>query len=188
MKRIIIFGFLPCVLLFSACAPFYIFYDLGNANNGFQDYYKGRENGFCCDLDFGIGAGIGKIHSNDSLNAKLIYRFKIETPSLPMVKLHSFSFTREKDTIPYNLYYQKHLDMSNKVKHMFKIDSLPCSISTKEVEDGGITIIVASSEIYDQVKTLYISYDIEVDGERIIKKNIKYKKRLSIGCSLRSSW
>jgi hypothetical protein len=124
-------------------------------------------------------------YSNDSLKARLFYRFSIPK-KVSTVKLNSFSFTRNKnkDTIPYALYYRGISADSCKGYIITDVDSLPFYLNEEEKKQfkGAVSIIIECSEIYVKINNIYISYDIEIDDEHIIKNNIKYKRRLYFDC------
>jgi len=191
MKRIIILSLL-CILLLQACQTCDIRYDLGNANKDFTDI-EDFSNEKLYGIRFGVETGKDVYkYINDSLNPRLQYQFSISTPSMPLVKLHSFSFTREKDgdTIPYKLHYKTNLQYKKDSTYVpyTEIASLPFSIDTSLIGKRNTLKIIAecSQSYYETKKKIYISYDIEVGDERIIKKNIEYKRRWQIDC--RPKW
>lgn len=173
------------ICFFSGCKICDINYDLGNKEKGFLDFSKRRENGYCCGLDFEVTTGSDLYkYSNDSLNERLWYQFQITGPKLPLVKLNSFSFTRKKDrdSIPYHIYFKS----DNKILPT-PIINLPFYIPQDLIGRPDIFLIIAEcSESYFQTKTIYISYDIEVGDDQIVKKNIKYTRRWRIDC--RPKW
>lgn len=117
-------------------------------------------------------------YKTDSLNPRLKYIFEILAPKLPPIKLNAITFTRkiDRDTIPLKLYYD------TAYLKQAAINDLPFIIIK---DHSGIKIIAESSESYYQTKKIYISYDIEIGEERIIRKNIEYKRKLQVDCQPR---
>lgn len=131
-------------------------------------------------LEFGLGddEDICK-YSNDSLHSRLKYSFFMPCPVLPVVKFNSFTFTREKDkdTIPCIFYYR------TDGRKVVMIDSLPAVFTNdikKEMKIMSFQIFVEAEQSFHETEKVYISYDIEVGDKRIIKKNIRYRRKLYI--------
>ena len=147
---------------------------------------------------FGLG-GRGDVYkyTSDSLHTRFKYEFKIATHTCPLIKLNSFSFTRkiDKDTIPFKLYFTDYSlipkdslpFMKDRISYapekltrgiVFPIKSLPFSIDKILVgRPNSIEITAESSESYYNTNEIYISYDIEIGNEHIIRKNIKYSRQ-----------
>jgi len=103
----------------------------------------------------------------------------------PNIIIHSFTFTKGKnrDTIPVYLYWRTY-----RLKPTL-IDRLPYFISNENIKNDSNSssfAIYAESDLPNNrpykrgVRKLYVSYDIEIDGNRIVKQNIKYSRRLVI--------
>jgi hypothetical protein len=127
-------------------------------------------------------------YTNDSLELRLHYYFHIPK-QVSTVKLNSFTFTQkeDKDTIPYILYCKGlNIDSGKNINgwYISDIDSLPFYMNEKEKQQfrGVVSIIIECSEAYININKIYISYDIELDNERIVKKNIRYKRYLRFDC------
>ena len=107
---------------------------------------------------------------------RLKYFLQVLAPTVPTVKLNSFSFTDANgDTIPSVLYYRT----QNRVVNI--IDTLPIVFTddmVKKLEMVTLTIWAECSQSGKSIKRkLYVNYDIEV-GDKHYIKNIKYTKKL----------
>ena len=118
-------------------------------------------------LDFGV-TSTGVMSDKDT--GYVGYGFYIKGDSL--VKLNSFAFTKKpnKDTIPCSFIYQTYSP-----EEIRDISSLPFIIKKQR---KSLYIKVKSKQPYETTRNIYISYDIEVGGKHIIKKNVKYKRML----------
>ena len=147
---------------------------------------------------FGLG-GWGDVYkyTSDSLHTRFKYELNISTPKCPLIKLNSFSFTRkiDKDSIPFKLYFTDYSKiekdslpfMKDSISYSinkgtrglaFPINSLPFSIDKMLVgKPNTFKIIAECSESYYNTNEIFISYDIEIGNERIIRKNIKYSRQ-----------
>ena len=147
---------------------------------------------------FGLG-GWGDVYkyTSDSLHTRFKYEFNVATHTCPLIKLNSFSFTRkiDKDTIPFKLYFTDYSKiekdslpfMKDSISYSinkgtrglaFPINSLPFLIDKILIgRPNTFRIVAESSESYYNTNEIYISYDIEIGNERIIRKNIKYSRQ-----------
>ncbi|MDR2979814.1 MAG: hypothetical protein LBV02_05190 [Bacteroidales bacterium] len=200
MRRLsIIILVLWSAYLFSGCCAFN--FSLGKKERRRDiDTSLVQKNGQQCEITANLD-GVKRIYTQhaytnkrDGSREKLGYYFMVknkamrpsERKPLPDIVIHSFTFTKKenRDTVPLYLYYQ------TTYLESVLIDSLPCSIRVENAEDkpAGIVAIYAESDLsykrpYKRgVRKLYVSYDIEIDGNRIIKQNIKYRRRLSMDC------
>lgn len=176
-KNIKIGFFIFIIISLTGCIS--ISHDLVNENNYYEDYRKETEIG-----KYFVVLGLGGYNENlfqyskDTLLERLIYSMSIHTPKCPIVKLNSFAFTRfiDKDTIPFVLYY-KSLYIDPVI-----IDSLPFVLPSFYPNDSlaHFEIVAECSESYLNTKEVYISYDIEFGEDKIVRKNIHYKKKVGI--------
>lgn len=178
MVRKILFIIIGCIFflfLFSGCLTCDILYDLGNKARDY-DYNNAEDTSRCCLLEFKIATTQRDFYSTDTLYPRLLYEFEVHTSSFPAIKLNSFSFSRKKDgvePIPYRAY------MYSYQLHTYTPLDIPYAIpDSLHGESGSIVIVIESSESYYQTKKLYVNYDIEVGDLYIVKKNIKYRRRL----------
>jgi hypothetical protein len=112
-------------------------------------------------------------YTNDSLHTRLKYSFLMPCRELPVVKLNSFSFTKDNDTIPCSFYYRTD---GRKVNI---IDSLPAIFTNdvkRNITNRSFEIFAECSQSYYETKTVFINYDIEVGDKRIIK-SIQYRRK-----------
>jgi len=131
-------------------------------------------------LRFELGGSEDLFHySKDSLDSRFKYQFEIVSPNLPIIKLNNFILTRnnKRDTIPFILYY-----ISDYKSKATLIDTMPFCNDSLQGKRDVFKIIVESSESYHQTKKVYISYDIEIGKERIVRKNIEYRRRWEVDC------
>lgn len=180
MKKIIAINIICFFILQSCCN---VFYSLLNDKKSYCDYSGFSVNKYNL-FDFGLGVREDLYkYKNDSLHPRLKFIFGISAPKLPLIKLNSFSFTQEKnkDTIPMKLYYESAYIVP------ISIDSLPIIIEIDSVNRKhlGFRIVSECNETYNETKKIYINYDIEIGNERIVRKNIEYKRRLQIDCQPR---
>jgi len=177
MKKIVI---LAVICIFCIGCKGMIFYSLENKQKSWYDA-KGYSSKPYYSYEFGIGS---KVYSEDNPELKksyIRYKFNIGTDSLSAVKLNSVTFKRKKDgdTIPTRTYIIERFTVRN---DPIPINEYPFIATDKVVIDKRcrFLIIVESTipEEEQETKRLYISFDIEVGSERIIKKNIEYKMRL----------
>ncbi len=176
MNKIILLGFFLICIFFSACIS--ITNDLVNEDGYFCDYEQDTKIGkYYVVLELAAEENLLQ-YSNDTLLPRLQYSLSIHTPKYPIVKLNSFAFTRgkDKDTISFILYYQSlYIDP-------VIIDSLPFILPSCYSNDSlaHFEIVAECSESYLNTQEVYISYDIEFGEDRIVRKNIHYKKKLDI--------
>ena len=175
-KNIKIGFFIFIIISLTGCIS--VSHGLVNENNYYEDYRQETEIGKYFVI-LGLGDGVDLFqYSKDTLLPRLLYSMSIHTPKCPIIKLNSFAFTRskDKDTIPFILYY-KSLYLEPVI-----IDSLPFILPSYYPNDSlaHFEIVAECSESYLNTKEVYISYDIEFGEDRIVRKNIHYKKKLDI--------
>ena len=206
MKNLIyIISLITFTLFFNGCIILRngIYNDLLNEKEWNKDVYDRSEDKIYA-LEFGVGGSDDVYkYTSDSLHTRFKYEFKISTPKCPLIKLNSFSFTRkiDKDTIPFKLYFKYYFKYNNYDKIpmdsllflkdsipyapqkeyrgiVFPIDNLPFLVDKILIgKKGAPTIIAECSESYYNTNEIYISYDIEIGNEHIIRKNIKYSRQ-----------
>jgi len=177
MNKIILLGFFLICIFFSGCIS--ITNDFVNEDGYISDYRQETKIGkYFVVLELGGYNENLFQYSKDTLLPRLLYSMSIHTPKCPIIKLNSFAFTRskDKDTIPFILYY-KSLYLEPVI-----IDSLPFILPSYYPNDSlaHFEIVAECSESYLNTKEVYISYDIEFGEDRIVRKNIHYKKKLDI--------
>ena len=127
-----------------------------------------------------VGKEIKK-YSSDTSKPRLAYIFGFHAPTIPDIKIHSFSFTRlNGDVIPSVLYY-KCLD------GVEIIDSFPIIISENTPKKrlfNGLDMVAECSESYYKTKNIYINFDMEVGGVRV-DTSILYSRKWYIDRLLR---
>ncbi len=175
MKKIAIIIF--SIIGISGC---YMIYPLENESRNVFDLDDYTETKYEVSLQFGINSWMtpdenyGKY--SDTLD-RLKYIFSIPCPELPLVKLNSFTFTRQKDkdTIPTIFYV-----WGGKGETLL-IDSLPVSFDNKIKEKiQSFSIIAESNAPFRDIDSVYINYNIQVGKDTIIK-SIFYKRTLRNG-------
>jgi hypothetical protein len=110
----------------------------------------------------------------DSLNPSLSYRLSFLNPTLPIITIHSFSFTRlNGEEIPSMLYYKNDTGV-------VVLDKFPYVFKNKEdllVTISGLQVVAECSESYHQTKDVYINFDVQIDTVRI-DTSILYSRKL----------
>lgn len=142
-----------------------------------------RRFGICIDskLDaIDVGKEIKKYNS-DTSKPRLAYTFAFLAPTIPDIKIHSFSFTRlNGDVIPSVLYYKC-------LEGVEIIDSFPTILSEntlKKRNSNGLRMVAECSESYYKTKNIYINFDMEVGGVRV-DTSILYSRKWYIDRLLR---
>ena len=178
MRRLIVSSIF-FMFLFSGCVMCDIYKDLDNKTHDY-DYCNITDKNRNFLLQFEISTRNQDVFSSNTSYPRLLYVFGVHTPKLPFIRLNSFSFSKGKngaDTIPFRAYmytYQQRTPIPIDIPF-----TLPDSLQGKS---ASLEIVMESSESYYETKKLYVSYDIEVDTLRIIKKDIKYKRRWYCDC------
>jgi hypothetical protein len=187
MKKVVILAILG-VFFYGCYSPRdMIYYALRNENKSTYDL-SGYSKEPYYSYEFGRGY---KVYNKDYPELKrsyITYEFYFGTDNIYTVKLNSVVLKREKDrdTIPIHVYLKDYYYRNN---YKRREDSIPINkypfVVTDEMgigmENKGSFYIIAESTISEQeqeTKSLYISFDIEIGTERIIRENIEYKLRL----------
>lgn len=176
MKKIIIFLF--AVLLLQSCVDMRQ-YLVNNEGKGY-DFNSVDTNRFGIYFDSELitidpeNAMIKK--RNDSLNPRLAYELAFLYPTLPEIKINSFSFTRlNGEEIPSMLYYKNDTGV-------VVLDKFPYVFKNKEdllVTISGLQVVAECSESYHQTKDVYINFDVLIDTVRV-DTSILYSRKLLI--------
>ncbi|MDR3048151.1 MAG: hypothetical protein LBU51_11205 [Bacteroidales bacterium] len=169
------------LLVSSCCVPVFL---LENSNKNEEDI-RINKNEWSISFTSGLSQNTGSDrfkYSKDSLRSRLRYRFEIPK-QVSTVKLNSFSFMQKDITMSYALYYEG-IDADNGKARTIDAGKLPVYLDKKKKDmfKGAVFIIIECSEAYAKINNVCISYDIELDDEHIIKKDIKYKRRLYLDC------
>jgi len=125
-----------------------------------------RRFGICFKSEIGaidVGKEIKKYNS-DTSKPRLAYTFAFLAPTIPDIKIHSFSFTRlNGDVIPSVLYYKC-------LEGVEIIDSFPTILSEntlKKRNSNGLYMVAECSESFNKTNKVYINFDMEVGGVRV---------------------
>lgn len=124
-------------------------------------------------LEFGLSSW-PSVHQG--LDSCLLFQYSFCFPCslLPTIRLNSFSFTIDKDTIPFILYYR--ID-GDRVEFIEKLPILFDNTVKKKLHNVPFEIVAESNEKYDNIEGVFVSYDIEVGTKRYVKR-IEYKSKI----------